>query len=93
MLRFMEKNKEYIFWMVTIGLFGIAGLLLVPVVMYIIKVSNRYPKVFRWIFFIAFAFICIYGFLFEREWDTSFTIIICIGAVSAVSSVLNTNSR
>ena len=39
-----------------------------------------------------FSVICIYGFLFEREWDTSFTII-CIGAVIAVSSVLNTNSR
>lgn len=92
MLKSMEKNKKYIFWMVTIGLFGIVGLLLVPVVMYIIKVSKRYPKAFRWIFFTAFVFICIYGFLFEREWDMSFAIV-CIGAVIAVSSILNTNSK
>ena len=59
MLKSMEKNKKYIFGMATIGLFGIAGLLLVPVVKYIIKVANHYPKVFRWIFIIIFAFICI----------------------------------
>ena len=43
------KNKKYIFWTAAIGLFGIAGLLLVPAAMYIIKLSDRYPKVFRWI--------------------------------------------
>lgn len=92
MLKSMEKSKKYIFGVVIIGLFGIAGLLLVPVVKYIIKVANRYPQVFRWIVYTAFAFLCIYGLLFAREWDTSFTII-CIGAVIAVSSALNTNGR
>lgn len=91
MLKSMEKNKEYILGMVTIGLFGIAGLLLVPVVKYIIKVANHYPKVFRWIFTIIFAFICIHGFLFTRNWNIRF-VIICIGAASTINS-LNTNSR
>lgn len=93
MLKSMERNKKYIFWLVIIGLFGIAGLLIVPIVMYIIKVSNRYPKVFRWILFTVFAFICIYEVLFEREWDTSLVIMLCIGAFIAVSSILNTNRR
>lgn len=92
MLKSMEKIKKHIWWMVPIGLFGIAGLLLAPVVIYIIKVSNHYPKVFRWIFFAVFVLLGVYGFLFEREWHTSFAII-CIGAVFAVSSVLNNNSR
>ena len=87
------KNKKYIFWIAAVGLFGIAGLLLVPPAMYIIKLSDRYPKVFRWISFTVFAFICIYGLLFERKWDTGFVIILCIGAFIAVSSVLNTNGR
>lgn len=87
------KNKKYIFWIAAVGLFGIAGLLLVPAAMYIIKLSDRYPKVFRWISFTVFAFICIYGLLFERKWDTGFVIILCIGAFIAVSSVLNTNGR
>ena len=92
MLKSMEKIKKHIWWMVSIGLFGIAGLLLAPVVIYIIKVSNHYPEVFRWIFFAVFVFIGVYGFLFEREWHMSFAMI-CIGAVIAVSSVLNNNSR
>lgn len=56
MLKSMEKIKKHIWWMVPIGLFGIAGLLLAPVVTYIIKVSNHYPKVFRWIFLL---FLCL----------------------------------
>lgn len=93
MLKSMKKNKQYILGMVTIGLFGIAGLLLVPVVMYIIKLLNRYPKAFKWVFFTVFAFICIYGFLFEREWDTRIAIIYIWLLLLAVSSILNTNSR
>ena len=49
MLESVRKNKKYIFTVVTVGLFGIMGLLIVPVVRYIIKVANRYPKAFRWI--------------------------------------------
>lgn len=93
MMKSKGKNKKYIFWTAAIGLFGIAGLLLVPAAMYIIKLSDRYPKVFRWIPFTVFAFICIYGVLFERKWDTGFVIILCIGAFIAVSSVLNTDGR
>lgn len=91
MLKSMEKSRKYIFGMVTVGLFGIAGLLLVPVVTCMIKAANHYPKVFRWIFIIIFAFICIYGFLFTRNCNTRFAII-CIGAAITINS-LNTNRR
>lgn len=91
MSKSMEKSRKYIFGMVTVGLFGIAGLLLVPVVTCMIKAANHYPKVFRRIFIIIFAFICIYGFLFTRNWNMRFAII-CIGAAITINS-LNTNSR
>ena len=93
MLKSKEKNKKYIFWIAAIGLFGIAGVLLVPAAIYIIKLSDRYPRVFRGISFTVFAFICIYGFLVEREWDTGFVIILCIGAFVAVSSGRNNDRR
>lgn len=92
MLKFMKKNKKYIWKTVTLGLFGIAGILLAPVVMYMTKVSNRYPKVFGWIFFTAFILIGIYGFLFGKEWDISFSLI-CIGTIIAVNNIVNTNRR
>ena len=91
MLKFMKKNKKYIGWMVTIGLFGIVGLLLVPVVNCIKKAANRYPKLFRWIFIIIFAFICIYGFLFIENWNTNLAIM-CIGVALAIK-ILSTDSR
>lgn len=56
MLKSMEKNMKYIFWMVT---FGLMGILLVAVVTYITKVSKRYPKAFEWIIVVTFVFICI----------------------------------
>ena len=74
MLKFLKNNKKYIWWMVTVGLFGIIGLLLVPVVNYAIKLVNRYPKIFEWIFIIIYAF-CI---LFIEDWNTRL-IMICIG--------------
>lgn len=92
MLKVMEKNKKYLFGMIIAGLCGIVGLLLVPAVMYIIKVSNRYPNLFRWIFVTTFVLIGIYEFVFEGEWDTGI-VIICIGGVIAVSSYLNTKGR
>lgn len=95
MLKCMKKNKKYIFWMVTFCLTGLTGLLLAPVVMYIIKVSKRYPKAFGWITVAIFAFICIYyiyGFLFKQEWDVSF-VPICIVTVMAIGRALNYNSR
>lgn len=91
MLESVRKNKKYIFTVVTVGLFGIMGLLIIPVVRYIIKVANRYPKAFRWICFTLFAFICIYGFLFTREWDKRF-VIICI-CIAITINAMNTNRR
>lgn len=92
MLKVMEKNKKYLLGMLIVGLCGVAGLLLVPVEMYIIKVSNRYPNLFRWIFVTTFVLIGIYEFLLEAEWDTGI-VLICIGGVIAVSSYLNTKGR
>ena len=92
-MKSMRKSRKYILGIGTIGLFGIAGLLLVPVAICIVKIINRYPKMFGWIFLTACAFICIYGVLFKREWDMSFVLIMCIGVIIAVSSILNTNSR
>nr|WP_296267735.1 hypothetical protein [uncultured Merdimonas sp.] len=87
MLKPMGKNKKYILGMAAVGLFGMAGLLLAPIAIYMIKLSNQYPKVFRWIIFILFAFMCIYGLLVEQDEHMNFVII--IGAVIVVSSVLN----
>lgn len=92
-MRYMRKSRKYILGIGTIGLFGIAGLLLVPVAICIVKIINRYPRVFGWIFLTVCAFICIYGALFKREWDVSFALIMCIGVIVAVRSILNTNSR
>lgn len=91
MLESMRKNKNYILGVVTVGLFGIMGLLIVPVVRYIIKVANHYPKAFRWIFITLFAFICIYVILFTQKWDIRF-VIICIG-IAITINVMNTNRR
>lgn len=41
-----EKNMGYIFLVLTFALFGLVGVFLVPVVIFIIKISKRYPKVF-----------------------------------------------
>ena len=92
MLRSVKENKKYILGMISIGLFGLGGLLLAPAAMYIIKVSDNHPKVFRWVIVTAFVVAGIYGFLFERKWDTSF-VIIYIAIVIAVSSMLNTKTK
>ena len=92
MLKSMKNNKKYICWLTVTGLLGIAGLLLMPVVLYIIKVSNRYPKAFRWMVFAVFVLSGIYGILYEQNWNMSF-IIICIGMVIAVSDILDTKCR
>ncbi len=92
MLRSVKGNKKYIFKLISIGLFGIGGLLLAPAAMYIIKVSDNHPKVFRWIIVTAFVVAGVYGLLFERKWDTSFAIIY-IAIVIAISSMLNTKTK
>lgn len=93
MLKSMEKNKSCLLLAVTLGVFGIAGLIFIPVVLYIIKISKRYPKTFGWIIMIVLLFICIYTFLFMREWNPSFFItMICIGIV-AISHILNAKDR
>ena len=73
--------------MVTVGLFGIVGLLLVPVVNYTIKLVNRYPKLFKWVFIIVGAF----GVLAIENWNTRL-FIICI-VVALASDKLATDSR
>lgn len=91
MLKSVKKIRSILWGIVVIGLFGISGLLLVPVVRYILKVVNHDPKVFRRIFIIIFALTCILGFLFTQNWNTRFAII-CIGAAITINS-LNTNNR
>ena len=78
MMKSKGKNKKYIFWTAAIGLFGIAGIVTGTGCNVHYKTIRSYPKVFRWILFNVFAFICIYGFLVERKWDTGFVIILCI---------------
>lgn len=89
MSKFMKKSRKYIFCTIT---FGLAGLLLAPIVMYLIKAVKRYPKVFEWMTIAIFAFIGIYAFLFKQEWDVNF-IFICICMVMAVDRVLSTNRK
>jgi len=88
MLKFMEKNKKKL---VTIGLFGLVGAILVWVAKYIIKVANHYPKIFWWISVIFLTLLSISGFLLIRNGNTKFAII-CIGAILAINS-LSTNSK
>lgn len=95
MLKSMGKNKKYIWWMLTIGLFGIAGVLLARAIMYIIKALDCYPELFRWIRWIFFTFFTIagiYGFLFERKCNMGF-VMICAAAAIAVSSMSYCNRR
>ena len=92
MLKSAKLNKKYILSLLSIGLFGLGGLLLAPVTMYIIKVSDNHPKVFRWIIVTAFIVAGVYGLLFERKWNTSFAIIY-IAIVIAVSSMVNTKTK
>ena len=91
MLESVRKNQKYIFKVVTVGLFGIMGLLIIPIVRYIMKAANHYPNAFRWIFFVLFAFICIYGFIFTQDWDKKF-VIICI-CIAITINAINTNKR
>ena len=88
MLKFMEKNKKEL---LTLGLFGLVGVILVPVARYIIKVANQYPKVVRWISFIILILLCINEFMFIRSGNVKF-VIICIGAMLVINS-LSTKSR
>ena len=69
MLKYIKENKSCIVWVVT---FGIGGLLLAPAVAYIIKLSKHYPKIFHGITVGIMAFICIYGFAGNQEWELRF---------------------
>lgn len=91
MLVYIRKNKKYIFKVLTFVLFGIMGLLIVPVVRFIIYVATHYPKLFRLIFFALIFFMYVYGFLFIQEWNKRFVIIyICI---TIIINAINTNRR
>ena len=85
-----EKNMGYIFLVLTFALFGLVGVFLVPVVIFITKISKRYPKVFTWIALVAFSLICIYLLIVKQEWNLSF-LLMCIAV--AVGNVLDTKSR
>lgn len=91
MSKLMEGNKRYLFWVVIIGLFGIVGLLMVPIVKCIIRVSERHPKACRWIIIVAFISITIYQFI-EQGWNSVFGLI-CIGVVLATNSMFKDNSK
>lgn len=91
MSKLMEGNKRYLFWVVVIGLFGIVGLLMVPIVKCIIRVSERHPKACRWIIIVAFISITIYQ-LIEQGWISGFGWI-CIGVVLATNSMFKDNSK
>lgn len=87
MLKLMEGNKRYLFWALVFGLFGIVGLLMVPIVKCIIRVSERHPKACRWISIVAFISIAICLFI-EQGWNSRF-VLICIGVVLAINSMFN----
>ncbi|MBG9986213.1 hypothetical protein HZY91_04810 [Facklamia sp. DSM 111018] len=91
MLATMRKNKNYIFGVLTLGLFGLMGLLIVFVVRGIIKLANHYPRTFRRISFILFIILCIYGFLFSKDWNIMF-FIMCI-AITLDFSDMNNRGR
>lgn len=91
MSKLMEGNKRYLFWVVVIGLFGIVGLLMVPIVKCIIRVSERHPKACRWIIIVAFISITIYQFI-EQGLNSVFGLI-CIGVVLATNSMFKDNSK
>ena len=91
MSKLMEGNKRYLFWVIVIGLFGIVGLLMVPIVKRIIRVSERHPKACRWIIIVAFISITIYQFI-EQGWNSSFGLI-CIGVILATNSMFKDNSK
>lgn len=85
MLKVTEKNRVYIWRILTIVLFGITGLVLMPVVKGIVKIANHYPRAFKWVSIIIFACISIYGFLFARNWNARI-VIICIVTAVVISS-------
>lgn len=91
MSKLMEGNKRYLFCVVVIGLFGIVGLLIVPIVKCIIRVSECHPKAFRWIIIVAFISTIIYQFI-EQRWNSVFGLI-CIGVILATNSVFKDNSK
>ena len=82
------KNKGYIFFVLSFALFGLAGMFLVLIL--IIKISKRYPKVFTWITIVAFSLMCIYLLIVEQEWNLSF-LLMCIAV--AIGNVLDTKNR
>ena len=91
MLKLMEGNKRYLFWVVIIGLLGIVGFLMVPIVKCIIRVSERRPKACRWIIIVAFISITIYQFI-EQGWNSVFGLI-CLGVILATNSMFKDNSK
>lgn len=91
MLKLMEGNKRYLFWVVVVGLFGIVGVLMVPIAKIIIRVSERHPKACRWISIVAFISLAICLFV-EQGWNSRFCLV-CIAVVLSIDSMFKNNSK
>ena len=87
MLKIQKINRKYIWWMVAAGLFGIVGLLLVPVANYAIKLANRYPKLFEWILMSVWA-VCVLCIK-----DSNMRFILLCAVVAFSSNKLSANKR
>ena len=89
MLKTINK-KNYLKKAIPIVAFGVAGLLIFPILKYIVEMSNKHPRIFKWIFIIFFAIICVHGILSTNENER--LAIICIGATLAIYG-LDNNSK
>lgn len=96
MLKSMEGSRKYISYILGMLVFGLAGLLLVLAVRYIIRawisLSERHPKVCRWIDILVSAsliLISLYLLFIKREWYPA--PLVCI--VLASDWILHTKSR
>ena len=90
MLKRMGKNRKFICGLLTFGLLGLLGLLLVPIGRYIIKISKLHPKAFKWVTFATFVFLCIYVLLVRQKWNMS-VLFMCVAV--AIGRIRDTNSR
>lgn len=86
MLKEMNK-KNHLKEVATIVAFGITGVLLFPVFKYLIKLANKHPRIFKWIFIIFFAIICVHGILTANGNER--LAIICIAATLAIYGIDN----
>lgn len=84
MLKAMNK-KNYLKEVATIVAFGVSGLIIFPILKYIIELANKHPRIFKWIFIIFFAIICVHGILTANGNER--LAIICIAATLAIYGI------